>query len=294
MLPDPTSLRCFELAADFLNFRVAAAQAALSPATFSDRMQRLEADLGVRLFERTTRSVRLTPEGERLLPLARQSLAELRRLVAAAQPGAAPEAFTLTLGTRWELGLSWLVPALAGLRAAVPERTVHLIFGDSPELLVGVRRGLTDAAITSMRVKTLDLVAEPLHDEAYVFVGAPGLPPLRTASDAPRHTLLDTNPELPLFRYLLDSEPSPDPWVFGATELLGAIGAVRARCLAGAGVAVLPLYFVDADLRAGTLVSVGPERTLPHDTFRLWWRRGHPRTPALRTLAAELRAVPLR
>lgn len=295
-LPDPESLRCVDLAATHLNFRAAAARAGLSPAAFSDRIQRAEEALGVRLFERTTRSVRLSPDGERLLPDVRACLAELRALREKARRDAAAEPFTLTLGTRWELGLSWLVPALGELRAAAPERTLHLVFGDSPELLAGCRRGQPDAVVTSFRVAAAELVGEPLHDEHYRFVAAPETlrrAPLRGPEDARAHVLLDTLPDLPLFRYLLDASGGGEPWPFAGTELLGAIGAVRARCLAGAGVAVLPRYYVGADLDAGTLVEVFPGRPLPHDTFRLWWRRGHARGPALRRLAAELRLRPL-
>lgn len=296
MIPDPESLRCLDLAASLLNFRAAAGRAGLSPAAFSDRIQRAEEQLGVRFFDRTTRSVRLTEAGARLLPQVRVCLEDLRALERAAQGDRGPRPWALTLGTRWELGLSWIVPALSDLRAAHPERTLHLAFGDSPELLEGARRGTPDAVITSYRVIHTDLVAEPLHEERYVFVAAPAVlarAPLVRPADAREHVLLDTLPDLPLFRYLLDATGGGESWPFAGTELLGAIGAVRARALAGAGVAVLPTYFVAGDLTDGRLQVVMPGLELPADQFRLWWRRGHPHADGLRALAAELRARPL-
>jgi DNA-binding transcriptional LysR family regulator len=112
--------------------------------------------------------------------------------------------------------------------------------------------------------------------------------------DAPAHTLLDLHPDLPLFRYFLDGGPAPQPWRFGATVFLGTIAAVRYRVLEGAGIAVLPAYFVAEDLRRGRLVALLPDRPLRSDWFRLLWRAGHRRSPQLEGLAAELRELPLR
>jgi LysR family glycine cleavage system transcriptional activator len=64
--------------------------------------------------------------------------------------------------------------------------------------------------------------------------------------------------------------------------------------LAGAGVAVLPRYFVADDLAAGRLVEPLAGQRLRSDRFRLIWREGHPAAAALRALADELAALPLR
>src|SRR6187549_2541817 len=112
MLPDLESLRCFDAAATHLSFRVAARTVALSPAAFGERIKRLEEQLGAPLFERTTRRVTLTPAGERLVPQARRVLDEARRCLQSARDETAPAPYDLTVGTRFELGISWLTPAL--------------------------------------------------------------------------------------------------------------------------------------------------------------------------------------
>ncbi len=288
---DLESLRCFELAATMLNFRAAAGRAHLSPAAFGDRIQRLEGDLGVRLFNRTTRVVTLSEAGTRLLPEARACLAAASALERAA--GRQAETWELTLGTRYELGLSWLVPALDALAAATPGRTVHLAVGDGPALVESVRLGRVDAMVSSLRLDTTELVSVPLHPEDYVFVAAPALAPGLTApGDAPAFTLVDTQPTLPLFRYLLDQLGGP-VWPFARREYLGGIGAVRARVLAGRGVAVLPHYFVRDDVAARRLAVLLPGTPPASDTFRLVWRSGHPRGADLVALAGQLRALPL-
>ncbi len=286
-------LRAFELLAQTLSFRAAATRAHLSPPAFSDRIARLEGDLGLRLFERTTRRVHLTPAGARLLPHARRCLAEADAFHRAAREQV--DAWEVVVGTRYELGLSWLTPALDRLRGARPERTVHLHVGDGPDLFEALRRGRIDAMVTSLRLDPNEVVSVPLHPEPYVFVGAPGLlaaRPLRGPVDAAAHTLCDTAGGLPLFRYLLDRVGGA-AWPFARHELLGGVGAVRWRVVHGAGVAVLPRYLVQDDLDAGRLVELLPDTPPLPDVFRLSWLPGHPRGDALLGLAAELREIPL-
>jgi LysR family transcriptional regulator, glycine cleavage system transcriptional activator len=298
---DLDSLRCFLAATETTSFRAAAARVALSPGAFSDRIRRLEEDLDARLFERTTRSARLTEAGRRLAPHARRLIEEASRCRDVVHRVDRVLPYELTLGTRFELGLSWLCPALDPLKGAHPERTLHLFMGDTPDLLSRVERGSLDAAVLSARLTSARLRYATLHPEPYVFVSAsprlvgpvsPAPGPLGP-EDAPAHTLLEVSRDLPLFRYLLDALPDATPWPFAEYELLGGIGAIRYRALQGAGVAVLPAYFVRHDLEAGRLVRLMPEVELRSDAFRLVWRTDHPQQDRLLMLADELRALPL-
>jgi LysR family glycine cleavage system transcriptional activator len=280
MLPDLESLRCFDAAATHLSFRVAARAVALSPAAFGDRIKRLEDQLAAPLFVRTTRRVALTPAGHRLVQHARRVLDEAGKCRSVAlDASAAP--YELTIGTRFELGLSWLVPSLRALQTRRPERTLHLVFGDSADLVVRTREAVLDAVITSARLTTTGLAYERLHAESYVFVGSAPLvrrSPLARADHASAHCLLER----------------ASSWRFARHEYLGTIGAIRLRVLQGAGVAVLPRYFVDEDLRAKRLVRLAPKTPLQEDAFRLIWRARHPREHELRSLASDLAAIPLR
>jgi DNA-binding transcriptional LysR family regulator len=294
MLPDLESLRCFEKAAVTLNFRHAAAAVGLSPAAFGERIRRLEEQVGRRLFVRTTRQVSLTPAGDRLLIRARRALEEARRCLDSTE-GEAKRPFELTIGTRFELGLSWLVPTLSPLGEGRPERTLHVYFGDE-DLLPRVRSGSVDCAVSSARITMWYLRYELLHREDYVFVTSPELlmrRPMLRPEDARNFRLLDLHPDLPLFRYFLDARPAGEPWDFEAIEYLGTIGAVRYRLLEGAGAAVLPRYFVERELADGSLRELMPKTTLQHDHFRLIWRAGHPYEDEIRQLAKELRSIPL-
>ncbi len=296
-LPDVESLRCFAAAAQKLNFRNAARTVGLSPAAFSDRIQKLERLLGTALFDRSTRHVRLTAAGGRLVPQATRCLDEARRCAESVRDTATREPFELVLGTRYELGMSWLLPALADLERARPERRLHCYFADSRELLGQLRRDAIDAFVSSARLTTAGLEYARLHEERYVFVGKQRLldeRPLSRPSHAAGHTLLEVHRDLPLYRYFLDSRSADEVWAFGRVQFLGSIAPVKARVLEGAGVAVLPRYFVERELRAGKLAVVMPKAKLPHDWFRLAWRAGHPHEAALRELGAELARLPLK
>lgn len=286
------SLRCFDVAATTLNFRAAAARVYLSPAAFSDRIQRLEEELGVSLFKRTTRRVVVSEAGRRLLPLARGLLDAESRLRAVGREPQQAVPFELYVGTRYELGLSWLCPTLKTLERSRPERTLHLYNGDTPDLLLRLERGDLDAIVASMRLTSPNLTYAALHPEEYVFVSASR--GLRRREDARFHTLVDVSRDLPLFRYFLDAVSDAEPWPFAKVEYMGGIGNIRRRLFDGEGrVAVLPKYFAREDLKEKRLIRLLPTAPLRSDSFRLVWRRDHPRGPEMLKLADELRACPL-
>ncbi|MCO4761178.1 MAG: LysR family transcriptional regulator [Myxococcales bacterium] len=291
---DLDNLRCFAAGARHLSFRRAARQVHLSPAAYSDRISRLEAALGTRLFERTTRHVALTPAGERLLPAAQRILANVDDLPALVKDDGLPPPVTLTLGTRHELGLSWLLPSIEAI--AAPHRTVHLRFSDSHALLEALKAGTLDAVLTSFRLTAPGLAYATLFEEQYVFVGQPALlaaQPLAGPSNSTAHTLLDAHGDLPLFRYFLDACQGPQAWSFGHTRWVGTIAAIRQLVVAGKGVAVLPRYYAQPDIDAGHLQVIMPDTEPVIDWFRLVWRRDSGRAPALVELANELRVFPL-
>jgi DNA-binding transcriptional LysR family regulator len=204
VLPSIDNLRCFLAAAQSLNFRAAARAVALTPAALGQRIRQLEDQLGVPLFTRTTRSVELTAAGLALVPYARRALDAADECVRAARGDLGPVPVELVLGTRHELGLSWILPQLDAINRAHPALTLHLYFGAGDDLLLRLRTREVDCAVTSSRFNDPKLEAVVLHREEYVFVAARALlarTPLARPEHAARHTLIDSTAELPLFRY---------------------------------------------------------------------------------------------
>jgi LysR family transcriptional regulator, glycine cleavage system transcriptional activator len=296
VLPSVDALRCFVTAARLLNFRKAARTVAVTPAAFGQRIRHLEEDLGVTLFKRTTRSVLLTDAGAALLPYAERCIAAAGDCARAARGDVGPPPMELVLGTRHELGVSWILPQLGRLEREHPFLHLHLYFGSGPDILQHVRTLAIDCGVTSTRFMDPKLDSVRLHREEYVFVGQKELlhrTPLRRPADAARHTLLDISGELPLFRYWLDASAAGERPPFARYTWLGAIAAIRERALAGAGVAVLPEYLVRRDIAKGRLVVLLPRVVPVHDYFRLVFRADRPSRGVFESLAASLLRTPL-
>jgi len=289
-------LRCFLEAARFLNFRAAARAVALSPAALGQQLKKLEGELGEPLFVRSTRNVALTEAGRLLLPYARRALDAVEDCRGAALGKAPRVPLELVLGTRHELGMSWVVPMLDRLEKEHPGLTLHLYFGSGPDLLLRVRSATVDCAITSTRLTDPKLDSLKVHEERYAFVGARELlreKPLRSAQDAGRHTLLDTNEELPLFRYWRDARGGVDSLRFERILRLGSVQAISHFVLAGRGVAVLPEYFVAPHLKTKRLVRVMPQVQPLNDYFRLVFRADDSKRSLYQSLAETMAGLPL-
>jgi LysR family glycine cleavage system transcriptional activator len=285
-------MRCFFAAAVHLNFRRAAAEVGLTPTAFSERIRGLEEELGCALFVRTTRRVELTAEGQALMPAAENVLGGMEACVDALGGGSG-FVTRLQVGTRFELGMSWLLPAFVELERRKPHLEIDSYFGSGDDIVDRLERGLVDCVVTSAPVARANWQVEVLHPETYEFVASAALSkqrPFRSVEDAAVHTLLDVDDSLPLARYLLSAEPGLE---FARVRACGAGAAMVKRVLAGSGVAVLPTYMIRRELETKRLVRLLPKMKLLSDSFRLLHRRGHRFTPALRELAQFLRARPL-
>jgi len=294
-LPSIDALQGFVAAAQTLNFRRAARQIALTPAALGRRIQVLEELCGRPLFQRTTRQVALTEAGRQLLPRAREALAAVEGCIAAARGAAHPVQIDLVIGTRPDLGLSWMFPQVERLAADLPHVTVHLFFGATDDLFARLRTREIDCAVTSARFTDPELDAIALHREDLVFVAAPALlrkAPLARPEHARRHTLVDVSVDLPLFRYWRDADGGGD-LPFARVVRFNSLTAILATVLAGRGVAVLPRYVVAQALARGRLRRVFPRVALLHDFFRLVFRRTDDRASTYRALAALLKQQPL-
>lgn len=117
-LPPLNALRAFEAAARHLSFNAAAEELNVTPAAISHQIKALEADLGVKLFKRLNRAVRLTDAGQACLPGLRDGFERIAQAVARARQGDSVGLLTVTASPA--VAAKWLVPRLERFHARHP------------------------------------------------------------------------------------------------------------------------------------------------------------------------------
>lgn len=152
-------LQLFVRTAALGSFSQAAREADLLPGQVAAAVARLERELDLRLFVRTTRSLRLTGEGALYLPYAQEVLATLREGQARVQGEDAELHGTLQLSAPSDFGRNLLLPWLTAFRAAHPRLRLHLRLSDE---VADVFRDPVDVAIRIGHFDDASYVALPL------------------------------------------------------------------------------------------------------------------------------------
>ena len=127
-IPGTGSLRAFEAAGRHLNFTRAAEELHLTPAAISHQIKEFEDQLGQRLIERTSRSMRLTPAGEILHAAVSEALDGLGRAASRLQRGR--DASRLKVSASTSIAAKWLVPRLDDYMQTTPGADVQLDVSD--------------------------------------------------------------------------------------------------------------------------------------------------------------------
>ena len=161
-----TGLIAFARAGSLGSFTAAARSLAISPSAVSKSVRRLEQQLGVALFTRTTRSLTLTHEGRELHERAMRLLREAQEIEQAAKAARAEPAGTLRIATSLPIGLHLVAPALPAFQELHPKVTVDLRLDDrlvdivEQGIDVAIRIGaLADSRLLSRRLAALRLSA---------------------------------------------------------------------------------------------------------------------------------------
>jgi LysR family transcriptional regulator for bpeEF and oprC len=242
-------------------FAAAAREQGVAPSTLAKAVARLELALGVKLFHRTTRQVRLTPDGERLFQRCQRVLAEVEDLQAEASGTRALPSGTLRIDLPAFYGKRFVMPLLAGLQQRHPQLEIDVRLSDAYVDLV--RDGI-DLALRIGRLDDSTLVARRVDKQHLVLCASPaylaarGTP--RRVEDLAGHAAI-------VFR--LPTSGRNRPWQLRqrGTEVELAPrahmrvddgeGLVEALKL-GMGVCQLPDMMVQAELERGELIELLP------------------------------------
>lgn len=257
-------LESFVQSAEGGSFSAAARRLGLTPAAVSKNVARLEARLGVRLFQRSTRRLTLTEGGERFLAQIGGALATLQEAVAGIDKDDGQPAGTLKVSMGQAFGRAHVLPMMGDFLARYPAILPDWHFDNQQVDLVG--EGF-DAAIGGGIALPAGLVAREL---ARIHVVAVASPAYMAGRRRPRHPselaaldalLRRSSPTGRLrswtLRHARGEEASVDlprpRAIFNDPE------AIAHAALMGLGVAMLPMPFVEGGLRSGELVRLLPD-----------------------------------
>lgn len=282
------SIDLFCLVAEHGGFSAAARAAGLTTAALSHSVARLEANLGVRLFHRTTRTVRLTDAGERYHDRCKRVLAELVDAEREIADHQTKPRGTVRLSVPTSYGHHRVLPLLPAFRAIHPD--VHVDVHVSNRNVDFAHEGF-DLAVRARVPKDAGLVARKLEDAKLLLVASPSYLRERAApvdADGLRHhdcipfVLPSTGQVVPwlLSRAGATVEWTPPPGLRCSGDILAPLTLARA----GGGIAQTYRFLAEPDLARGTLVEVLPGSTDASRPFSLVYPSGPHLPPRVRLL----------
>ncbi|MFK8184221.1 MAG: LysR substrate-binding domain-containing protein [Phormidesmis sp.] len=257
---DVLSLRLFLRIAALGGITAAAQDLSLSPASASARLVKLEETVGVRLFNRTTRAVSLTTDGDAFLPYAQQIIETLETGLSAVKGQGAEAEGLLRMTMPGSFGRMYIIPALADFHARYPRIQLDLRLSDT---VLDVVEGAYDLIIRNaplvdsrliVRKLAADrrlLAASPAYLEQY---GTPAVP-----DDLAGHQCISLA-EATKWTFKNGQTVSvPLSFVVNDGE------ALRQMLEQGMGIGVKSVWNASESLKAGRLVEVMPDFPLVTD-----------------------------
>ncbi len=243
------------------SFSEAARRMGTTKANISKQVARLEKTLHAKLLNRSTRKLGLTEAGGAIFQHGLRMIEEAKALEATAAGLQAGPAGTLRVSASVAFGTS----CLAGLLPAFMERypDIRVVLNLADRYVDLVEEGIDVALRLAPRIDTPNLVARPIAPIRYVLAAAPGY--------LDKHGTPTRVEDLRAHRCLgFGTGGAPLTWEFdgaggkASTRLETALTAnsslaLHAAMLRGAGIALLPAYVADEDLRRGAAVQVLPE-----------------------------------
>ena len=285
-------LRYFEALARHGHFGRAADVCAISQPALSVQIKELERSLGMPLFERGPRQVRLTPFGETLAKRVRRILQEVDELGEFARAAGGGLSGRLRIGVIPTIA-PYLLPALIGrLRKKHPDLDPEIRETLTERLVEELTDGRIDTAIVALPVKVAGLEEMPLFDESLMLVrgkDAEGTPVPATADlGAMRLLMLEQGhcfrDQALAFCNLASAQSRDGLDGSSLSTLVQMVGA-------GIGVTLIPEMAVPVETRSAP-VSVGrfpaPE---PKRTVGMIWRATNPLAPQFRQVGARIKEV---
>jgi len=281
MSPALPDLRAFVTVAQLQSFAAAAKVLHLSQPALSRRISKLEDALGVRLFDRTTRSVELTLLGERFLREVTGVVEGLDRSLALLRDVAQLEAGDVTVGCVFSAVHHFLPGVIRSFRALHPKVFVRIIEEGADEVLASVKQGEADFGLNYIGMQEPEVAFTPLLKEPYVLACA-ATHPLAARKSVRWRDLVEVDQvrvshasrnRLFIDQALAELPPLPRP-ICEVRHVSTLIGLVEA----GLGVAVVPQLALPST--PGAVVAVALNEPSVTRTIGIIQRQGRTLSPA--------------
>lgn len=268
------------------NFRAAATELGVSTSALSHAVAGLESRIGVRLFNRTTRSVSLSEAGAQFVDSVAPALSTIR--VAIEQAGSFRDTVSGLLRINTSAGAArQVMPVFIEFLQRYPEMRLDIV--TEGRLIDIVAEGF-DAGIRLAETVPQDMIAVPFGDtQRFAVVGSPSYfarhKPPRTPGDLHAHQCIGTRmPSGAIYHWEFERHGEALRIDAKGPLLLDDPGLTQQAARAGLGLAYMSEWNVAADLQAGTLIRVLEAWTPPLDGLCLYY-------PGRRHAPAGLRAL---
>jgi LysR family transcriptional regulator, carnitine catabolism transcriptional activator len=235
-------LRAFALVAQHRSFTRAAEALFITPSGLSVLIRELEAQLGFRLFDRTTRSVTLTKDGAKLLATVRRNLQELDAAMSRIGQDARAASQSFSFGAPPLIAANILAPAIKEFHDQRPDLRVRLVDGPLNTLRAAVESGKVDAALGTFD-RAPGLRRTPFFRFALMVV-RPEQAPARgsvTWSALKGETLISLAPESPTQR-IIDRHLADAGVTLRPDLAMNSLDALIAMVEAGHGIGIIPAF----------------------------------------------------
>jgi DNA-binding transcriptional LysR family regulator len=249
-------MEVFARVAESGGFSAAARALRMTPSAISKLIARLEARLGSRLVNRSTRKLQLTAEGQAFYQRSVDILGDIAEAEREAAAGAAPRG-RVRVNSNVPFGLHYLLPLVPRFVAAHPEVQLDIVLSDQ---VIDLLEQRADVAIRVGPLRSSQLMARKLGESRMVVVAAPdylkrrGTP--KSLSDLTQHNLISFN-----FERIREGWPFRESGRIVSYSASGNVQvgdgeSARQLALAGVGVTRLAQFHVRPDIEAGKLKPV--------------------------------------
>jgi LysR family hydrogen peroxide-inducible transcriptional activator len=276
------------------NFRRAAERCFVSQPALSLAIQKLEDELGARIFERSKVEVSVTPIGEAIVAQAQRALEEIDRIKALATQGRDQLAGPLKLGAIFTVGPYLLPELIPQLHKRAPQMPLEVEENTTANLAELLRNGRVDVVVAALPFDVPGAEVLPLYDEPFAVV----VPKSHRWAKRRRIEAADLAGEKVL---LLSSghcfsnqivEACPQLQQHGSETMQGnSLETIRNMVASGFGITVLPTSALGPRYRSPLLRVIPFAAPAPSRRVVLAWRRSFVRERAIAVLAEAIGAV---